>query len=92
MLRSRPAILAVMLVAAALAASAQAQFALDTEAGPRFRPDGPEADAYGRNEGYPSCTRFAYIGDLRCRVGAFSHFDDAVSGAHHRGVRNRRFP
>lgn len=43
---------------------------------PHFRADGPDADAYGRKEGYPACTGLTYIRDLRCRVGAFSHFDD----------------
>ena len=46
-----------------------------SEAGPRFRADGPEADAYGRNEGYPLCSGLAYLRELGCRVGAFSHFD-----------------
>jgi CubicO group peptidase (beta-lactamase class C family) len=41
----------------------------------RFSPDGPEADAYGRKEGYPHCTRLTYLNEPRCRVGAFSHFD-----------------
>jgi CubicO group peptidase (beta-lactamase class C family) len=69
------AILAAVLALASVSASAQTQPASGTEAGPRFRPDGPEADAYGQNEGYPSCTRLAYLSELRCRVGAFSHFD-----------------
>ncbi len=73
---TRVARLAILLVALALAApSVAAQALLDAPAGPRFRADGPEADAYGRAEDYPTCTRFAYIDDLRCRVGAFSHFD-----------------
>jgi CubicO group peptidase (beta-lactamase class C family) len=41
-------------------------------AGPRFRADGPNADEFGRKEGYPSC--IAYI-DERCRVGALSRYD-----------------
>lgn len=45
------------------------------EAEPRFRADGKDADLYGRREGYAACTGFAYMRELRCRVGAFSHFD-----------------
>ena len=41
-------------------------------AGPRFRADGPNADEFGRKEGYPSC--ITYI-DERCRVGALSRYD-----------------
>ena len=44
-------------------------------AGPRFRPDGPHADEWGRKDGYPSCKGLAYIDETRCRVGALSHFD-----------------
>jgi CubicO group peptidase (beta-lactamase class C family) len=44
-------------------------------AGPRFRPDGPRADEWGRKDGYPSCKGLAYIDETRCRVGALSHFD-----------------
>jgi len=44
-------------------------------AGPRFRADGRDADTYGRSEGYPACTGFAYVNEDRCRVGALSHFD-----------------
>jgi CubicO group peptidase (beta-lactamase class C family) len=54
--------------------SGQSGKASNTDAGPKFRPDGPDADAYGRKEGYPSCTGMTYIRDLRCRVGAFSNF------------------
>jgi CubicO group peptidase (beta-lactamase class C family) len=43
--------------------------------GPRFRDDGPNADDFGRKDGYPICTRFAYINNTHCRVGAFSHHD-----------------
>jgi CubicO group peptidase (beta-lactamase class C family) len=45
------------------------------DAGPRFRDDGPDADDFGRSDGYPTCTTFAYIDNTRCRVGAFSHLD-----------------
>ena len=38
-------------------------------AGPRFRPDGPDADAFGQKEAYPSCKGIAYVDDTRCRVG-----------------------
>src|SRR5215510_9291227 len=44
-------------------------------AGPHFRADGPNADEFGRNEGYPSCKGLAYIQETRCRVGALSHYD-----------------
>src|SRR5262245_63605749 len=44
-------------------------------AGPHFRDDGPNADEFGRNEGYPSCKGLAYIQETRCRVGALSHYD-----------------
>jgi hypothetical protein len=67
------AIVATALLAATPCAHAQAVQA--SGAGPRFRADGPEADAYGRNEGYPACSGLTDIRDLRCRVGAFSHFD-----------------
>ncbi len=45
------------------------------DAGPRFRADGIDADAYGRGAGYPTCTGLSYMRDLGCRVGAFSNFD-----------------
>ena len=44
-------------------------------AGPQFRADGPNADEFGRKEGYPSCRGLEYIDETRCRVGALSHFD-----------------
>ena len=44
-------------------------------AGPRFRADGPDADAFGRKEGYPSCKGIAYVDETRCRVGALSRYD-----------------
>src|SRR5262245_48588394 len=44
-------------------------------AGPRFRADGPNADEFGRKEGYPSCRGLAYIDETRCRVGALSRYD-----------------
>ena len=43
-------------------------------AGPRFRADGPNADEFGRKEGYPSCKGLAYIDETRCRVGALSRY------------------
>jgi CubicO group peptidase (beta-lactamase class C family) len=43
--------------------------------GPRFRNGGVDADVYGRKQGYPTCVGAAYINDLSCRVGAFSHLD-----------------
>jgi CubicO group peptidase (beta-lactamase class C family) len=54
---------------------AQTAVVSSSDAGPRFRADGRDADAYGRNEGYPSCSGLAYVRDLHCRVGAFSNFD-----------------
>ena len=59
-----PAIVAAIALSASWLAHAQ-----------QFRPDGPDADAYGRREGYPPCTALAYLGKPRCRVGALSHFD-----------------
>jgi CubicO group peptidase (beta-lactamase class C family) len=44
-------------------------------AGPRFRADGPNADEFGRNEGYPSCKGLDYVDQTRCRVGALSRYD-----------------
>ena len=44
-------------------------------AGPHFRADGPNADEFGRKEGYPSCKGLAYVQETRCRVGALSHYD-----------------
>ena len=44
-------------------------------AGPRFREDGPNADEFGRKEGYPSCKGIAYVDETRCRVGALSRYD-----------------
>ena len=72
-------VVAVALVAVALSlppqpAATQA-FVVPSEAGPRYRADGRDADAYGRNEGYPACTGLAYVREDRCRVGALSHFD-----------------
>jgi CubicO group peptidase (beta-lactamase class C family) len=74
-----PSVLAIVCVAAALSlaprpAAAQASVA-PSEAGPRYRADGKDADAYGRNEGYPACTGMAYVREDRCRVWALSHFD-----------------
>ena len=44
-------------------------------AGPRFREDGPNADEFGRKEGYPACEGIAYVDNMRCRVGALSRYD-----------------
>jgi CubicO group peptidase (beta-lactamase class C family) len=49
-------------------------------AGPRFRADGPNADEFGRKEGYPSCKGLAYIDETRCRVGALSRYDTLFPG------------
>jgi CubicO group peptidase (beta-lactamase class C family) len=66
------------LIAIASAASpvrtAEAATAL-ADAGPKFRADGLNADAYGKAESYPSCKGLEYIGEQRCRVGALSHYD-----------------
>jgi CubicO group peptidase (beta-lactamase class C family) len=50
-------------------------------AGPHFRADGPNADEFGRKEGYPSCKGLEYVDEPRCRVGALSHYD-ALFPAH----------
>src|SRR5450631_3871494 len=53
-----------------------AQAALASQgAGPRFRADGPNADEFGRKEGYPGCKGFAYADETRCLVGALSRYD-----------------
>src|SRR5215475_11118921 len=44
-------------------------------ASPRFRADGPNADEFGRKEGYPSCKGIDYVDQTRCRVGALSRYD-----------------
>jgi len=63
------------LTSAPAPSAAQVPVTPGSEAGPRFRADGPDADTYGQKEGYPSCTGWNYVGQLRCRVGAFSHLD-----------------
>ena len=69
--------LALGMLAAMLAlAPAQGQTPAQDQSGPRFRADGPDADAYGRAENYPTCTGLTYLRELRCQVGAFSHFDE----------------
>ena len=45
-----------------------------SDAGPRFRADGPQADLFGRNEQYPSCTGLAYM-----RAGAAVSAPSAIS-------------
>lgn len=66
--------LALALALTCIAGTSAAQTA-PAEAGPRFRAGGPDADGYGRREGYPACTGLTYVRELGCRVGAFSHFD-----------------
>src|SRR5262249_56472772 len=57
------------------------------EGGRRLRVDGPDANSFGRGEGFPVCKGLAeaflqrvavalpeYARE-RCRIGAFSHFD-----------------
>ena len=68
------AVLADPLSSGPRAAAAQASVVAG-DPGPRFRPDGPNADAYGMSEGYPRCEGLAFVREDRCRVGAFSHFD-----------------
>ena len=75
---ARAAVLAIVLggLSSACGPTApQVSAGSDGDAGPRFRADGPEADSFGRSEGYPPCTGLAYVREQRCRIGAFSHFD-----------------
>lgn len=74
-----PPVLAIACVAVALSfaprpAAAQAS-GVPSEAGPRYRADGKNADTYGRNERYPACAGMAYVREDRCLVWALSHFD-----------------
>ena len=70
------AALFVLLDAPALDSQAFAQTAPAAQAaGPRFRPDGPNADVWGQKEGYPSCKGIEYVDRLHCRVGALSRYD-----------------
>jgi CubicO group peptidase (beta-lactamase class C family) len=71
------AIVLAIIASAVVAGSAAAQSHRDETrgAGPRYRADGPDADAYGRKEGYPACSGLTYRRDLGCRVGALSQFD-----------------
>ena len=55
-------------------ANAQSSIA-PSDSGLRYRSDGPNAEAYGLGDQYPTCKGRSYIQDNRCRVGAFSHFD-----------------
>lgn len=73
-----PRVMPFVVAAGVLLAFAEqpaAQATAGSSAGPRFRADGRDADAYGRTEGYPSCTGAAYVSDRRCLVGAFSAYD-----------------
>jgi CubicO group peptidase (beta-lactamase class C family) len=65
---------AIFFILGAGQAFAQAA-AVPQGAGPRFRADGPNADEFGRKEGYPSCKGLAYIDETRCRVCALSRYD-----------------
>jgi CubicO group peptidase (beta-lactamase class C family) len=47
--------------------------AMAGDAGPRFRADGPDAEAYGQRDAYPRCA--TYGRDQRCLVGVLSGFD-----------------
>jgi CubicO group peptidase (beta-lactamase class C family) len=62
----RTAMALALIAGAALPAAAQT---------PRYRSDGPEADLYGRKDGYPACGGFAYIREPACRVDALTRFD-----------------
>jgi hypothetical protein len=65
-----------MLDALVLDSQAFAQATSDTQtAGPRFRADGPNADVWDHQEGYPSCKGIEYIDQTRCRVGALSRYN-----------------
>jgi CubicO group peptidase (beta-lactamase class C family) len=44
--------------------------------GPRFAPDGPNAEDYGMQRGYPACV----LDRAFCFVGAFSHHDQLFEG------------
>src|SRR5262249_45903353 len=63
------------LVLAVRPTGGQAAGGVSAEGGPRVRADGPDADSFGRAEGYPVCKGFEYAQRQRCRIGAFSHFD-----------------
>ncbi len=74
--RLKPAVLAVcVLLALADPAAAQSAASPAAGSGPRFRADGPDADARGRTQGYPVCARETWFRDKRCLVGALSGFD-----------------
>ena len=68
------AIVLGLLVLAVRPTGGQAAGGVSAEGGPRFRVDGPDADSFGRGEGYPICKGPEYARQ-RCRIGAFSHFD-----------------
>lgn len=70
---AKPIALACVLILVIMAA--QAAVAAESDAGPRFRSDGPNAETYGSAEGYPRCKGLDFVREDRCRVGAFSHFD-----------------
>jgi len=55
-------------------AAGQSAAPSDAGHGPRFRADGPDAEARGRAAGYPVCSRTNWFSD-RCLVGALSGFD-----------------
>src|SRR5215470_11048195 len=69
------AIVLGLLVLAVRPPGGQAAGGVSAEGGPRFRVDGPDADSFGRGEGYPICKSSEYGGKQRCRIGAYSHFD-----------------
>jgi CubicO group peptidase (beta-lactamase class C family) len=69
------AIVLGLLVLAVRPTGGQAAGGVSAEGGPRFRVDGPDADSFGRGEGYPVCKGLEYAQRQRCRIGAFSHFD-----------------
>ncbi len=68
--RARGAAVTALALAVALAALSAV-----ASGEPRFRPDGPDAEAFGRSQGYPPCQGLDYVREQRCRIGAFSQFD-----------------
>src|SRR5215510_2350087 len=59
------AIVLGLLVLAVRPTGGQAAGGVSAEGGPRFRVDGPDADSFGRGEGYPICKSSEYVGKQR---------------------------
>jgi hypothetical protein len=62
--------------ASIILACAVPAFAKDASS-PSFSDSGPDADQYGKPDGYPIGNRFT-VAQQRYLVGAFSHFDQFV--------------